>query len=119
VLSRCTLALFPSYIEGFGLAVLEQLAAGLPTVAYDVSGPGQILDPLRDQLLVPAGDIAALGSRACAILRSTVVEYESLSRKCLALAANYRWEEIAARTIEQYRAHLTSLGKKTQSANLS
>ena len=53
VLSRCTLALFPSYIEGFGLAILEQLAAGLPTVAYDVSGPGQILAPLRDQLLVP------------------------------------------------------------------
>jgi glycosyltransferase involved in cell wall biosynthesis len=119
VLSRCTLALFPSYIEGFGLAILEQLAAGLPTVAYDVSGPGQILAPLRDQLLVPAGDIAALGSRACAILRSTVAEYESLSRECLALAANYRWEEIAARTIEHYRVHLNSLGKRTQSAKLT
>lgn len=113
VLSRCTLALFPSYIEGFGLAILEQLAAGLPTVAYDVSGPRQILAPLRDQLLVPAGDIAALESRACAILRSTVAEYESFSNECLALAANYRWDEIAARTIEQYRLHLNSLGKMT------
>jgi glycosyltransferase involved in cell wall biosynthesis len=113
LLSKCTLALFPSYIEGFGLAVVEQLAAGLPTIAYDVSGPRQILAPLGERLLVPPGDIAALGERACAILRMTMAEYECLSNDCLALASNYRWEEIAARTIEQYRSYLMSLGKKT------
>ena len=109
LLSRCTLALFPSYIEGFGLAVLEQLAAGLPTVAYDVSGPRQILGPLRERLLVPAGDTAAMGMQACAILGSTPAPYENLSRECLALARVYRWNEIAARTITQYRSHLSSL----------
>jgi hypothetical protein len=33
LLADSTLGAFPSYIEGFGLAVIEQLAAGLPTVA--------------------------------------------------------------------------------------
>jgi glycosyltransferase involved in cell wall biosynthesis len=37
LLSDCTAGVFPSYAEGFGLAVLEQLAAGIPTVAYDVA----------------------------------------------------------------------------------
>ena len=39
LLGDCAVGLFPSYVEGFGLAVLEQLAAGIPTIAYDVPGP--------------------------------------------------------------------------------
>jgi len=111
LLSHCTVALFPSYIEGFGLAVLEQLAAGLPTVAYDVPGPRQILAPLRDRSLVPCGDVAALAARACAIFASDIIAYEKLSRDGVALAAKYRWSEVASRTIEAYRTHLQSLGK--------
>ena len=61
LLADCTLALFPSYIEGFGLAVIEQLAAGLPTIAYDVPGPRQILPP---DLLTPSGDTEKMAGRA-------------------------------------------------------
>ena len=43
LLADCTVGAFPSYAEGFGLAVLEQLAAGLPTVAYDTAGPRDLL----------------------------------------------------------------------------
>lgn len=112
LLSDCTVGLFPSYIEGFGLAVLEQLAAGLPTIAYDVSGPRQILAPLRDRLLVPAGDIAQLTSRTCDIFATSTADYERLSRDCVALSSRYRWSEVAARTIEAYRAHLASLANR-------
>ena len=55
LLGDCAVALFPSYIEGFGLAVLEQLAAGLPTISYDVPGPRQILESHRARLLTPVG----------------------------------------------------------------
>jgi glycosyltransferase involved in cell wall biosynthesis len=110
LLSDCTVGLFPSYIEGFGLAVLEQLAAGLPTIAYDVSGPRQILAPLRDRLLVPAGDITQLAARACGIFAASVSDYERLSKDCMTIASKYRWSEVAARTIEAYRAYLVSLG---------
>ena len=53
LLADCAVALFPSYVEGFGLAVLEQLAAGLPTIAYDVPGPRQILDSQRARCFSP------------------------------------------------------------------
>ena len=110
LLADCTVALFPSYIEGFGLAVLEQLAAGLPVLAYDVPGPRQILAPQRARLLTPAGDIAALATRAADILSLSPVEYEKLSSECRAIADNYRWSKIASDTIEQFRDALQSLG---------
>ena len=109
LLAECTLGLFPSYIEGFGLAILEQLAAGLPVVAYDVPGPRQILHTQRSLLLVPPGDTNAMSARARNILGSTLKSYSALSQACLEIAQTYRWEEIARRTIEQYRAALSDL----------
>ena len=112
LLAPCTLALFPSYIEGFGLAVVEQLAAGLPVVAYDVPGPRQILDAQRARLLVPAGDVSALAERALEILKLTVSDYEKLTVDCRQIAERYRWDKIAGDTIERYRQELNSLGKR-------
>lgn len=110
LLADCAVALFPSYIEGFGLAVLEQLAAGLPTIAYDVPGPRQILHAQRARLLTPVGDIAALAARASEILELSVPDYEKLSAECRAIARGYCWREIASHTVDQYRDALNSLG---------
>jgi glycosyltransferase involved in cell wall biosynthesis len=109
LLGNCAVALFPSYIEGFGLAVLEQLAAGLPTIAYDVPGPRQILQSQRTRLLTPAGDTAAIAARAVEILSLSVPEYEKLSAECRAIAGGYRWSRIARDTIDQYSIALQSL----------
>ena len=111
LLADCAVALFPSYVEGFGLAVLEQLAAGLPTIAYDIPGPRQILHSQRARLLTPVGDTAALAARASEILALSVPDYERLSAECSAIARSYRWSEIASHTIDQYRAALRSVGQ--------
>lgn len=110
LLRDCALGLFPSYVEGFGLAVLEQLAAGIPTIAYDVPGPRQIFGEARNEFLVPAGDIEALTQRAIEILNLPPDNYETLARRCRSIAGNFRWEEIAAKTIDQYRTAMMKPG---------
>lgn len=114
LLSRCTVGLFPTYIEGFGLAVLEQLAAGLPVIAYDVPGPHHILHSMRASLLVPAGDVPALSARALDILELDTESYKKLSKDCIALVQSYRWEEIADNTIRRYQLGLSSLSPITK-----
>jgi glycosyltransferase involved in cell wall biosynthesis len=106
LLSDCTAGLFPSYVEGFGLGLLEQLASGIPTVAYDTPGPRQILTSAADSFLVPAGDSAGMAERILKVLNSSLPEYIALQKKSSAIAQQYSWSEIAVRTIDEYRARL-------------
>ena len=99
--------LFPSYIEGFGLSVLEQLACGIPTIAYDVPGPRHIFGRDGSEFLVPVGDVKAMTDRALEILRMNETDYSALSAKCRQIATRFDWEQIAADTIREYTAALS------------
>jgi glycosyltransferase involved in cell wall biosynthesis len=109
LLSTPTVGAFPSYIEGFGLGVLEMLAAGLPTVAYDVPGPREMLQRLDPSLLVPAGNPVALADRVVELLTSSEDELTDLSRRCIATAGEFRLRTIAETTLDEYHRRLDAL----------
>lgn len=103
LLADCTVAAFPSYVEGFGLAVLEQLAAGLPTVAYDTAGPRDILQGQLPELLVARGETARFAEALTRVLQAEPREYEEVSQRARKAGAQFSWREIARDTLEQYR----------------
>ena len=105
-LSDCAVGAFPSYVEGFGIAVLEQLAAGVPTVAYDVPGPRDMLARVDANLLVPPGDLPAFVSALLQVLQLDSDGYNQISRRCKAEAVAFDWGEIAAATAADYRRRL-------------
>lgn len=51
----------PSLYEGFGIAIVEAMAAGRPVVATVVGGIPEVVVPGETGLLVPPGDPGALG----------------------------------------------------------
>ena len=53
---------FPSYQEGFPLALLEAMAVGLPVAASAILGPVEMIADGVDGRLVPPGDAAALAA---------------------------------------------------------
>ena len=108
LIGSCAVGIFPSYIEGFGLSVIEQLAAGIPTIAYDVPGPRHVFaDTNSARFLVAAGDTKTMSDRAIEILRTPEPDYAALSTQCRQIADRFHWEQIAADTIRDYRDALT------------
>jgi glycosyltransferase involved in cell wall biosynthesis len=106
LLADCTVGAFPSYAEGFGLAVLEQLAAGIPTIAYDTAGPRDLLGGSLPELLVPRGNIDAFADKICEILQLDVDGYQELFDRSARTATGFSWPPIAEATLNAYRVAL-------------
>jgi glycosyltransferase involved in cell wall biosynthesis len=111
LLKNGTVGALPSYIEGLPFAVLELLAAGIPTVAYDVPGPREILRLLDPSLLVPAGDAEGFGARISELLSLPSERYAELAQACLAVAQRFLWKDIATETLQAYASGLERLSK--------
>lgn len=105
LLGSLSLGVFPSYLEGFGFAVLEQLASGMPVVAYDSPGPSDILPR---EWLVSRGDARALAERAIALLSDERL-LQTARHLARAHASKFSWSLIGASTSACYKASLTAL----------
>ncbi len=85
---------FPSTKEGWGLAVLEAMSAGLPVVASDLPVFREFVVPGRDALLVPAGDDAALAAAIGSVLDDPALA-AALRAAGRAACRGFTWERSA------------------------
>lgn len=90
----------PSVEEGFGLPLLEAMAAGLPVVASDISVFREITGGHAS--FVPVGDVAALAA-ALAALRDDPVAQKRLIAAGRAQAATFTWVRCAETTLAVYQ----------------
>lgn len=106
LVSDSTAGAFPSYAEGFGFGLLEQLAAGIPTVAYNAPGPRTMLQNALPELLVPIGSVEKFAEALVRILQSDHSAYEKLTSQSRDTANNFDWSTIAEETARSYQTHL-------------
>jgi glycosyltransferase-like protein len=92
---------FPSMKEGWGLVILEAMAAGLPVVTSDIPVFHEFLTHERDALMTRAGDADSL-AHGLARLVDDLALRQRLAFRGPALAAGYTWADTAARHIEIY-----------------
>ncbi|MFB2896036.1 glycosyltransferase family 4 protein [Aerosakkonemataceae cyanobacterium BLCC-F50] len=109
LLSGATVGAFPSYIEGFGFAVLEKLACGLPTVAYDVPGPREMLGHFEENFMVVPGDREGFSNQIVKLLTLDESRYSQLSQRCVEVAQMFCWRKIAQDTLKVYIDFLEKL----------
>ena len=97
---------FPSTKEGWGLAVLEAMSAGLPVVASDLPVFREYLAPGLDALLVPVDSPPALAQALTSVLGDQQLA-ERLRTAGRTVAAKFTWEATAA----WHKTIYTALGR--------
>lgn len=93
---------FPSVKEGWGLAVLEAMSAGLPVMASDIAVFREYLTHGRSALLPAAGDAGAIAAAMAALVADPALR-ERLAAAGAEVARAYSWQRAAARHAALYR----------------
>ena len=91
-------------LEGFGLIVLESLAAGTPVLATPVGGLPEILRPFAPQTVFPTTSTESIAGVIGEILagqRPLPTEAE-----CRAYAETFSWSSVASRVVDVYQEAL-------------
>jgi glycosyltransferase involved in cell wall biosynthesis len=93
------LFVFPSWIEGFGIPVLEAMACGAPVIASNRGALPEVAGAAA--ILIDAEDDAALTVELMRLLRSAEAR-QDLRERGLQHAARYSWQTSARQTLEAY-----------------
>ena len=100
----------PSTKEGFGLAVLEALAAGLPAVVSDLDVFRTYLSDGDSALMAPVGDHAALAEALVRAARDPEL-VARLRAGGRVVAARHGWDAAAAAHEAAYARFLAAAGR--------
>ena len=107
LLTHAELLVHPARAEGFGLAILEAMAAGKPVVATRSGGPEEIVEDGVSGLLVPAADPPALGAALGRVLGDAALA-SALARGARRRARRFTLAASARKTEEVYDGLLAS-----------
>jgi glycosyltransferase involved in cell wall biosynthesis len=97
--SMAELFLFPSWVEGFGLPILEAMACGAPVIASD---RGSIPEIGSEAALYHDAEDAACLAHYLTDLLSSHPKREDLRRKGFERAAQFSWQKAAHELLDLY-----------------
>jgi glycosyltransferase involved in cell wall biosynthesis len=92
--------LSPSIVESFGMATLEAMSAGLPSVVTDIAGSRDIVSA-DFGLLVKPKDPDRLSTALKYLIQNSSIRRE-MGRKAQKAADNYNWPNIAIKYLNVY-----------------
>ncbi len=97
--------IFPSWIEGFGLPLLEAMTCGAPVIASD---RGSIPEVAGNAALLSDADDAGTLARHIEQVLTSPAETERLRQLGYARAAQFSWDMTAQKVLAAYESAVTS-----------
>ena len=110
----CDLVLFPSlpsFGEGFGLAALEAMAAGVPVVASDAGPLPEVVSDGESGLVVAAGDDQAWAQAMFALASDRSLRLRLGNGARARASREFSVEDMADRTVAVYREAVSERGR--------
>ena len=106
---RHDLLLATSLFEGFGTAVIEAMAAGLPVVASAVGGASEYIEHGRNGYLVEAGDVDGFASACVSLFALGGAERIALRAAAVGAVSSLTWPRVAESTASAYASALAKV----------
>ncbi|MBI4151161.1 glycosyltransferase family 4 protein, partial [Candidatus Woesearchaeota archaeon] len=104
IMKRHHVFCLPSDVEGFGMAVVAGMAAGLPVVCTDIPVLREVTDN-QGALHFKAGDVHDLAEKLSLLLTDKAV-YAQKQREALLRAKRFEWSTLAKEAEQSYREAL-------------
>ncbi len=101
-LQRCGLAVLPSRVEGMPVALLEEMACGLPCVATRVSGSEDIIQHGVNGLLVEPQDYEGMAEALLTLLRDPALAKKYGDAARIRIEEHYSLEHIIDMYVDLY-----------------
>lgn len=96
-LAEMDVLVLPSEAEGFGLVLIEAMAAGVPVVATDVPGIRDVVQNGVNGLLVPVRDPAALAKALRRLEEDSRLRKSLIEGGKLSVQERYSWQNVLMR----------------------
>jgi glycosyltransferase involved in cell wall biosynthesis len=93
----------PSEVEGFGIAVLEAMACGVPVACSDIPPLREVTRGGKGGVLFPVGDAGALAAALVRLLNDKAFAARK-QREARQLAASYGWDGITGQVERVYES---------------
>ena len=108
----CTLFVFPSFYEGFGLPMLEAMSCGAPVAASATTTGPEVLGDLEGTF--EPHDPDSIASCLSALLRSPET-LERLRARSQRQVSEYTWRRVAERSVEAYERVVAGTKRRARS----
>ncbi|HHZ19461.1 MAG TPA: DUF1957 domain-containing protein [Firmicutes bacterium] len=112
LLKSCSIAVFPSLYEPFGIVALEAMASGTPVVVSRTGGLAEIVEDGVSGLCFTPGDAGELQRCLVKLLQSPATARELSKNARLRVEQEFNWEAVAKRTLEVYHREQPVVGAK-------
>jgi glycosyltransferase involved in cell wall biosynthesis len=93
-LSKSGLLVLPSLAEGFGLVLIEAMAAGVPVIATDVPGIRDVVQHETTGLLVAASDANALAAAIRRLVEDPQLRAKLIRNASELVRTKFNWETV-------------------------
>lgn len=97
LVKSCKVFVFPSRFEGWGLAVAEALACGLPVVCYNIPALKEVFGKCKSVFLITEGDTVQFASQINELLEKS---NDEIKRAAKAYAKMLNWSHVVLKDLD-------------------
>lgn len=103
VYNACSIAVFPSVTEGFGIGILEAMAHGRPVIASEGAGASELIEDGVTGFVVPIRDPEAIADRIVWFKKNRE-KMPEMGRRARLEARKFTWKRIRERYAKLFSA---------------